>query len=349
VKNARFPIGVAAAIGLAVLAHRIGLKKLASQMRDLGVVLPIVLAAGVARLLLQTRAWWIALRAEGIVVPHSRLIGVRLASQAAGYLSVGPAVSEPATLMMLQDRGAMAAAAPAILMETGAYWVTTVMLGLVGACASAFLIADARLAWVAIAIFGGALALLMSRRSLLTPLVRLAGSRTPRWLRSAEQGELRIRSFRERRPAAARSVLILDAIAQVVTLFEVAMVLRAAGFRFNVAQVVAIEAAGRIVKMLGAWIPGRIGADESGAAASFALLGLSPAAGLMLAVARRARDLLWCAAGVLWAGTRTEAAKSAPLQSRLGSCLLSGARKQAAVTTAEPATASPVALCLEER
>jgi hypothetical protein len=291
-------------IGLAVLAQRIGFRDIAAQMRNLGIALPIVLVAGFARLFLQTRAWSIALRADGILVPESRLFGVRLASLAAGYLTVlGPAASEPTKLVMLRDCASMAGAAPATLMETGAFWLTTVMLGLVGAGAAVFLVKDARLVWAAVAIFGVGLVLLMMKQAVLTPLVRLTGSRTPRWLRSAEEGELRIRSFRDRQPAATRTVFILDAIAQVITWFEVAIVLWAAGFRFSVVQVLAIEAAGRIFRILGAWIPGRIGADEGGAAASFALLGLPAAAGLMLAVARRARDLLWCAMGIMWAAS----------------------------------------------
>jgi hypothetical protein len=80
-----------------------------------------------------------------------------------------------------------------------------------------------------------------------------------------------------------------------------------------------------MVKVVGAWIPGRIGADEGGAAVSFALLGFSPAAGLMLVLARRARDLMWCAAGVLWTAR-------------------SGAHRPAARVAS-----NPVSLCLEER
>jgi hypothetical protein len=90
-----------------------------------------------------------------------------------------------------------------------------------------------------------------------------------------------------------------------VTLAEVAAVLWAVGIRASVLEVLAIEAAGRMVKILGAWIPGRIGADEGGAAVSFALLGYAPAAGLMLVVTRRLRDLLWCAAGIVWAAGST--------------------------------------------
>jgi len=300
-KNIRIIAGVAATIALVALTHRVGLRNVASQLRNIGMVLPIVLLAGFVRLLLQTRAWRIALDADGIQVPQSRLIGVRLASQAAGYLTVlGPAVSEPTKLVMLRDHAGMADAAPATLVETGAYWLTTVALGFVGTVAAAFLISDARLIWAAMATFGVALPFLLTRHSLLSPLVRFAGSRAPRWLRAAEQSELSIRSFRDRQPEAARTVLILDAIAQIVTLFEVALVLWIVGLRFSGPQVLAIEAAGRMVKILGSWIPGRIGADEGGAAASFALIGLPAAAGLMLAVARRLRDVTLCLIGVLW-------------------------------------------------
>jgi hypothetical protein len=301
VKKLRAATGVAAGIALFLLARRIGLSNLASQLRHLGVVLPIVLATGCTRLLLQTRAWSIALRAEGIALTQSRLFAVRLASQAAGYLiALGPVVSEPAKLALLRHPGGMAAAAPATLFETGAYWFTSVILGLAGACAGALLLAHAKAVWVAAAIFSAGLWLLTTRRCLLTPVVLGLGPRAPEWLRSAEQVERRIRSFRERQPRAARKIVALECVAQTVTLVEVAAVCWAVGIHSSLVQALTIEAAGRVTKVFGAWVPGRIGVDEGGAAASFALLGFSPAVGLMLALARRVRDLVWCSAGVLW-------------------------------------------------
>ena len=307
-KKIRAIAGVTGCVALAVLAHRIGAGNITAQLRNLGVVLPVVLLTGFARLLLQTRAWQIGLRAEGIEVPQPRLIAVRLASQAAGYLmALGPVVSEPAKLALLRSPAGMAAAAPATLFETGAFWFTTAILGLLGACAGAVLLAHARVVWLAVAIFSVGIWFLATRRTLLSPLVRAAGARAPKWLRSAEQAEIGIRSFRDRQKQAAGRVLILDSIAQVFTLIEVASVLWAAGIRYSLLQVLTIEAAGRVVKTLGAWVPGRIGMDEGGAAASFALLGFAPAAGLMLAAARRVRDLVWCASGVVWTAGANEA------------------------------------------
>lgn len=294
--------GLAATIALAVLAYRIGLSDIAAQFGKLRMVLPIVLLAGIVRVFLQTWAWALALRADGIEVPQSRLIGIRLASQAAAYLTVlGPAVSEPAKLALLRNPTGAAAAAPATLVETGAYWFTTVFLGLAGTCAAAFLVADSPAVWGAAILFGVSLAVLGTRRSFLSMVVAAAGARAPKWLLSAETAEVGIRSFRDRHQTAFARVLALDSLAQIVTLVEVWAALWAVGIRASMLEILVIEAAGRLVKILGAWIPGRIGADEGGAAASFALLGLAPSVGLMLAAARRGRDLLWCGAGIVWA------------------------------------------------
>jgi hypothetical protein len=302
VKRIRILTGIGATIALGALAYRIGLWNIAAQLRNLRIALPAVVLTGLIKLFLQTRAWSVALRAEGIEVPQTRLIGIRLASQAAGYLTVmGPAVSEATKLVLLRNPTGMAAATPATLVESGAFWFTTGLLGLAGTCAGFFLIANSPVLLVAAVIFGVALALLGTRRSFLPLLGAAAGRHAPNWLKRAEGVELGIRSFRDRHPKAFSTVLGLDSLAQIVTLFEVSAVLWAVGLRSSVLQVLVIEAAGRVVKILGAWIPGRIGADESGAAASFALLGLAPAAGLVLAAARRVRDLLLCGAGVVWA------------------------------------------------
>ena len=195
----------------------------------------------------------------------------------------------------------MAAAAPATLVETGCYWFTTLLLGLAGTCAGAFLITDSRPIVAAAVLFGIPLVVLGTRHSFFAWLASAAmGARAPKWLQRAAAAELDIRSFRDRHPRPFAKVLALDSLAQVLTVVEVLGALWAMGMWPSLLQVLVIEAASRIVKMLGTWIPARIGADEGGAVASFTLLGLPPAAGLMLAAARRIRDLLWCAIGIAW-------------------------------------------------
>jgi hypothetical protein len=302
VKTIRILGGIGAAIAVALLARRIGMSHIADQLSNLRFALPIILLASLVRLFLQTRAWRVALQADGIEVPQPRLFAIRLASQAAGYLTVvGPAASEPTKLVLLRNPSGAGAAAPATLVETGAYWFTTVVLGLAGTVAAAFLMADWRAISAAAIVFGIAVLFLGTRHPFLPSLVAATGHRAPRWLKSAAKAESDIRGFRDRHRTAFAEVLALDALAQLLTLIEVLAALWVVGIRVSMLQVLVIEAAGRMVKILGAWIPGRIGADEGGAAASFTLLGLAPGVGLMLATGRRLRDLLCCAAGLVWA------------------------------------------------
>ena len=51
----------------------------------------IIIGLSVVRVVFQTRAWAMALRADGMELPLGELMLVRLASQGVGYLSVlGP-------------------------------------------------------------------------------------------------------------------------------------------------------------------------------------------------------------------------------------------------------------------
>jgi hypothetical protein len=80
-------------------------------------------------------------------------------------------------------------------------------------------------------------------------------------------------------------------------------------------MILALEAANRVVKAMGGWLPARLGTDESGMAAAFMAFGLPSASGLALALARRSRDLLEVLVGFAWlAGRSRLRSAAAPLQ-----------------------------------
>src|SRR6266404_3599593 len=90
---------VAAVVALAlfawVIAH-VGFSSLLAQLKAMRVALPIVLGLSVLRLLLQSTTWSASLESEHVSVNTTKLMGVRLASQSMGYLTVfGPVISEP--------------------------------------------------------------------------------------------------------------------------------------------------------------------------------------------------------------------------------------------------------------
>ena len=95
-------------------------------------------------------------------------------------------------------------------------------------------------------------------------------------------------------------MFIIDAACQVLLAAEVVAILSCLHVPLHAATVLGIEGATRVVKIAAGWMPARIGADESGIAAAFFALGLSPAAGLTLALARRLRDLVGALLGLSW-------------------------------------------------
>jgi uncharacterized membrane protein YbhN (UPF0104 family) len=154
--------------------------------------------------------------------------------------------------------------------------------------------------------FAAALSLLLTRMP-LTPRVRAVvcnwkgqDHQSCSWLHKAEEIERRIRSFRFRHPAAVRRMLCLGLLVQAVTAAEALTVMNALGIHIGLFALLAVEAANRLVKIVSFYIPGRVGADEGGAAGTFLLLGMDPAAGLTLALARRVQALFWAAMGLVW-------------------------------------------------
>jgi hypothetical protein len=227
-----------------------------------------------------------------------------------GYLSVlGPALSEPMKINLLKRKD-WNASVTATLADTGIYWFTSVIVGLAGCVAAAILLAGTQdprtLAGITL-VFALLLTALLCQKPLLEKLVATMGVSAPDWLKKGAELEREIRSFRARNPLAARSMLYLDLLCQILLIAETGVVLTFLRLPIHLLPLLGIEAATRVTKMLAGWLPARIGADESGAAASFVAFGLPSASGVVLALTRRFRDLLWCVLGLMWFAWRSRA------------------------------------------
>lgn len=307
----------------AVVVEKVGPAEIATELRHVWPGLGLVFVMSSVRLILQTYSWATALKANGNSSSARRLIGIRLASQSLGYLSTfGPLLSEPLKIRLV---GASTSSAASTLADTGLYWFTSALFGIIG-CGSAALLAGhsrhaaAWFALLALAFLAG-VALLARQQTLLAPVCRILGGRAPRWLQKGEEIETRIRFFRLEHPHAAHQMFWFDAICQVLMAGEVAAVLWALGQPVHLLTVLAIEVCTRAVKAAAGWVPARIGADEGGAIAAFAAFGLPPVSGFALAITRRTRDLLWCVGGLswlLWETHRSRAKRLSPVAAQLG-------------------------------
>jgi hypothetical protein len=295
-----------AATGLLLLVFvgsRIGLHVVIQELAAVRAGIAVIIVLSLVRLFLQTRAWSIALRREGVHSSTGELMLIRLASQGMGYLTVlGPIASEPMKISLLRRRSESPAAAT--LVDTGLYWFTSGLVGIAGCLAAGVLLAhnpkSLASALVLALIFVAGLFVIARPKLLLAPLGDRLGARCPRWLRKAGQIEMAIRQFAAQDRMAIRNMFLLDLASQVLVAAEVATVFWFLRIPLHAGIILGLEAANRMVKMAAGWMPARIGADESGAAGAFLAFGLPAAAGVALALARRTRDLLACLIGLTW-------------------------------------------------
>ncbi len=293
------------------VAAKVGWNDIAQQLHAVGLALPVLLALSAARMGLQTTAWSGALRIHGVRARATNLIGARLASRAMGYLSVlGPLVSEPMRISLLEDRSRKATAAS--LIDTGVYWVSSWVFTIFGTiCAIQFMSGRGRL-WSLVMLaplFVGAAFLMLRRTPALPGLVRLMGHRCPSWLREGERVEAAIREFQSQHPACIRRMFACGIACQILMAMELVAIFWAMRIPFHPSTILGLETASRVVKTMGGWLPARIGADESGMAAACLTLGLSSLTGLAVALARRVRDLAEAITGLCWLAWRSRSAQ----------------------------------------
>src|SRR6201984_2252654 len=113
-----------------VIAH-VGHSAVRVQLKAVRVALPIVLALSVLRLLLQSITWSASLEGEHVSVNTTKLMGVRLASQSMGYLTVlGPVISEPMKIKLLGTSSEPTITAT--FLDTGVYWFTSALVAISG-------------------------------------------------------------------------------------------------------------------------------------------------------------------------------------------------------------------------
>lgn len=314
--------------GLALFAfavERIGPGHVIRDLEAMSGGVAVIFVFSLVRLFLQTRSWSIALRQDGIHSNTTDLMFLRLASQGIGYVTVlGPVASEPIKIRLLERYGRSATAAT--LVDTGLYWLSAALVLIAGCVSAPSIFAHNQRASLVLAlILGAGIFVLVQPKLLLNRLASSLSKHSPGWLTKTAQIEGQIRSFAHRHPAAIRRMFLLDLACQALLLAEVAIALYFLRLPLHGGAVLSIEAASRAVRMIGGWLPARMGVDESGAAAAFVGLGLPAAAGLALAVARRIRDMLNTLAGLTWLAWRTRSDQNSADRTEVPSPALNGA------------------------
>jgi phosphatidylglycerophosphate synthase len=291
---------------LAATAVHVDFRSIGELARQLGIALPIALLPSAAWHFVRTAAWRQCFAASDRP-PFGRALRVRLAAEAFSFVTIRGVAGEPLKVSLLAPDTPTAVSAAAVALERAAYIVTTAVILSVSAFAAATAL-PLTLGWMRVfgliallsAILIAALlyVLLRNRSDRRGPMPpRGTGRRSfiARFVRELE-AQLRSLAFSDRRRLAG--LLALEASAYVLMALEVWAVLRASGTPISAADAMAVETLTRAASMASAFIPANIGALEaSNVAAATAVHAAGGAAAL--ALVRRVRGLLWCAAGFL--------------------------------------------------
>ena len=276
----------------------------------LGLALPVILLPATVWQFLRTWGWAVSFP-DDTRPPFTRLLRVRLAADAIGFLSVRGIAGEPLKVFLLYDRVAPEVTTAAVALERLAFAVIGIVIA-----ALVSLVVVTRLsmsgAWDTIftMLIVGAVVLLaivgmMSRRRsgdylgrLVTSIDhatgrRLEASRVIRFILDVEDILLQLLRGDRRRLVI---LTVLGIACYFLMAVEVWLVFWALGEPIGVVQGLAVETFARLASIASAAIPGNIGALEASNAAVVAALGLG--GGGALALARRIRALLWAAAGL---------------------------------------------------
>ncbi len=266
---------------------------------------------------------WITL--IGRPVPLSSATAATISGDALGNLSfLSLLVSEPAKAFYVTRHAPAAEAFAALTAENFFYSVSvaSVILGGTITLLAMFVVPDSlRVAlWISLAVMGGVLAaavwLARSRpalaavaRSWSTALARRLlsrpqGARVAGWLDQLERVETRTYSALSASPWRLGVVLACEAAFHLASIAEAWLTLRLLTGSATLLNAFLLDTVNRFINVAFRAVPMRVGVDEVTTSGFTEMLGLGSAAGLTLALARKARMLVWMGVGLGLLGRR---------------------------------------------
>jgi phosphatidylglycerophosphate synthase len=317
--RARLPLRMlGAVVGILLfiyLIDRAGPAKLLASMLALGWGLVLVIAWGAVAHILKTWAWRVTLLDGKHQVSFARMLGLRLGSEAVGQVGgFGQLFGEGLRVSLLGSAIPVSRSIASVTIDRAFFVVSAAVVSVLGLSAvlmvlplphklvlyasvfASILLGFVLLSAIAIAnrwpLFSRT-GEVLGRIRYLKPLI----DRERALIHSVEQTLL---DFYHRTPKAFWASFLLNLACHAAAIAEVYLIVRLMGAKLTLFGALAIEALTKLVNIAGTFNPGNIGTYEGGNMLITKLLGLTAAAGLTLAFARRLRALFWAGVGILW-------------------------------------------------
>lgn len=316
--------GLAFLLGLALLIYvinRVGIQPLFDALGRIGFGFFVILALSGARHVLRTIAMRAAVPPEHRRITFRQAFAARLGGEAISFLTfTGPLLGEATKVALLRKRVPLTYGVPALVVDNLLYNLSVVFFVLSGACVMLFsyqlptsvntvLLVIASLA--ALGILAAGLAAKRRVMLLTWAIDRLAELRlSPKVILKRRHHihhlESKVYDFYKHHPGAFFGMIVCDLLAHVTSVIEVFMALRILGFQPHIAQAYIIESLTKVINFAFAFVPGTIGVYEGGTEVILQKgLGFTPAAGLALALVRKAAIVCWTSLGLLVLTWRT--------------------------------------------
>jgi uncharacterized protein (TIRG00374 family) len=302
----RSALVVAGLVSVGYLIATAGVGELMTALRTLSWRIAVVaFFPAVVMTVLDTLAWRFAFER---MPTFRRLFWVRLAGEALNVTTASVGGEAVKVYLLRPDVPAIEASAGMLVGKTGITLAQVLFLGVGLAVALLYLeLPRVLLAPAAAALvleIGAVAAFVLIQRD---GVVGRVATLLRRW--GVHAGALRLQglielddalaTFYRRRRGRFLVCVALHLLAWVVGSLEVYLALWWLGFPVSLPTALFIDAVGSALSFIAFIVPGRLGVMEGGYMAVFAALGLSPGAGLSLALVRRLRLLVWSSLGVV--------------------------------------------------
>ena len=311
-------------LGLGLLIYvinRVGVQPLFDALLRIGFGFFVILGLSGLRHFLRTISMRAAVPPEHRRITFRQAFAARLGGEAISFLTfTGPLLGEATKVALLRKRVPLTYGVPALVVDNLLYNLSVVFFVLSGAVVmllryplppSVYLVL---LIIAAVAASGILVAVIAAKRRvmMLTWVIdRLGELRlSPKVILKRRHHiyhlELKVYDFYKHHPGAFFLMIACNLAAHASSVIEVFLALKLLGFQPQWAQAYIIESLTKVINFAFAFVPGTIGVYEGGTEVILQKgLGFTPAAGLALALVRKAAIVCWTSIGLLVLTWRT--------------------------------------------
>ena len=311
-------------LGLGLLIYvinRVGVQPLFDALLRIGFGFFVILGLSGLRHFLRTISMRAAVPPEHRQITFRNAFAARLGGEAISFLTfTGPLLGEATKVALLRKRVPLTYGVPALVVDNLLYNLSVVFFVLSGAVVMLVrypmppAVSTVLTIIAIIAALGILIAAIAAKRRvmMLTWLIdRLGELRlSPKVILKRRHHiyhlESKVYDFYKHHPAAFFLMIACNLLAHVTSVVEVYLALKLLGFNPQVAQAYIIESLTKVINFAFAFVPGTIGVYEGGTEVILQKgLGFEPAAGLALALVRKAAIVSWTSIGLLVLTWRT--------------------------------------------